>query len=65
MVSDLDRKLIDAAIDGNITKVKALIEAGADVNVKDEDGMTVLMCAVMAGNTEIANLLRAAGAEKE
>ena len=42
---------------------KMLIEAGADVNAKDRDGKTVLMCAATTIYTEIAQLLIAAGAD--
>jgi len=42
--------------------VKALIDAGADVNVADKGGSTALHEATPNGNTEIAKLLIAAGA---
>ena len=37
---------------------KMLIENGADVNVKNEDGMTALNYADKQGHTEIVKLLR-------
>ena len=43
--------------------IKALIDAGADVNVKDNNGTTALMYAVYYGNTEIVKTLIAAGAD--
>ena len=34
-----------------------LLEAGADVNVQDEDGSTALMCASEHGHVELVKLL--------
>ncbi len=42
---------------GDFTEVKRLIESGADVNLKDEEGYTMLMEAAWSGYTEIAELL--------
>lgn len=42
--------------------VKLLIELGADVNAKDSEGLTALTCAILYGQNEVADLLRAAGA---
>src|SRR5437763_9335375 len=39
----LDRDLIDAASVGDVAKTDAALQAGADVNAKDEDGWTALM----------------------
>lgn len=46
----------------NIEKVRLLIKAGADVNAKDNDGNTALSLAQEAGNLEIIQLLKEAGA---
>ena len=35
--------LIDAVLDVDVARIKELIESGADVNAKDEDGKTALM----------------------
>ena len=48
-ISDKDQKLIDAAKNGDIAKVKGLIRDGADVNAKDEDGETALTRAAFEG----------------
>jgi ankyrin repeat protein len=46
--------------------VKALLEKGADVHAKDNDGLTPLHCALhwacMKGRNDIAAMLRAKGA---
>lgn len=53
--------LIKAAEQGNITEVQALIQAGANVNLRQET--TALCQAVQNGNYEIAQILIAAGAD--
>ena len=63
-ISDLDQKLIDAAKDGDIAKVKEPIKAGVDVNAKSNGGWTALMHAAEEGNTEIVKLLKSAGAKE-
>ena len=52
--------LHQAVIDGNIEAVKQHIAAGADVNAKDENGVTPLH---WTETEEIAELLIAAGAD--
>ena len=57
------------SMSGNLEIVKAMIEAGADVNVADKDGVTVLMSVVgssglIGGNRlEITRALLSAGAD--
>lgn len=38
---------------GRLDMVQMLVEAGADVNIQDEDGSTALMCAAEHGHIEI------------
>lgn len=38
---------------GRIDTVKMLLEAGADINIQDEDGSTALMCAAEHGHIDI------------
>jgi len=54
--------LIPAAAAGDIVKVRELLGAGADVNVRGVDSRTPLMEAAYVGHTEIARLLLNAGA---
>jgi len=45
--------------------IKILIAAGADVNMKGNDGITPLQMAIKEDNTEIAEILREAGAKEQ
>jgi len=54
--------LREAAATGTLYRVKALLEAGADVEQSDEHGQTPLMLAVAAGHVELVKMLCAAGA---
>jgi ankyrin repeat protein len=51
-----------AAYHGYPEITKILIKAGADVNAKDQDGITALMGAAEQGHAEIVNLLKRFGA---
>ena len=53
----------DAARDGDIAGVEALLDAGVDVNAKEENGMTPLHYAAQYGRKEIVELLIDEGAE--
>jgi hypothetical protein len=54
---EIDKKLLDACEDGNLEKVKQLLERGADVNVRGKDGETALMIVSWYGKKKIAELL--------
>jgi len=56
-----DISIHEAAGTGNIEAVKQHLAAGADVNAKNEDGMTPLHFA--GGSKEVAELLIAKGAD--
>ena len=55
--------LIQASFNGDILKVKKLLEEGADINAKDEDGKSALQMASSYGHTDIVKLLLEAGAD--
>ena len=55
--------LMKACKEEKIDIVKRLIKAGANVNIKDNVGMTALGYACFVGNLEIVNTLIAAGAD--
>ena len=62
---EADRALLDAAENGNIEAVKQHLDAGADVNAKDNVlGVTPLHNAVLGGHKEISELLIANGADR-
>ena len=52
--------LDSAAYWGSPNVVKALLDAGADVSIRDKDGLTALMIAEREGREEMARLLRGA-----
>ena len=55
--------LNDAALNGELERVKELIGQGADPNSIDQDGRTALMFASFNGHTETVRLLLDEGAE--
>ena len=57
--------LISAAVFGKTEIAKALIEAGADVNFKNNDGSTALHSAAFLCRMEIVEMLLENGADKE
>jgi membrane dipeptidase len=56
-------KLLEAVEAGDAGTVRSLIDAGANVKVADEDGVTLVMRAAAAGNAETVQLLLRAGAD--
>src|SRR5882724_8098182 len=57
--------LVNACREGNTVRLKALVEAGAEVNVTNHEGWTPLMIAALKGHLEIARILVAKGAALE
>ena len=49
--------LCKAAASGSISRCRQLLEAGSDVEEKDEDGWTPLLNAAYFGHTEVCELL--------
>jgi ankyrin repeat protein len=58
----LNGMLLDAAGNGKTKRAERLLNVGASIDVKDNDGWTPLTRAVENKNTEIAQLLAEAGA---
>jgi hypothetical protein len=54
--------VIGAARDGNVNKLRALADAGANLDVKNGEGWTALMTAALKGHVEVARLLVVRGA---
>jgi len=59
----LNEQLINAIIINNTEKIKSLIENGADVNAKDDDGWAPLHYVSVSGNKDITELLIKSGAD--
>ncbi|MEE9580389.1 MAG: ankyrin repeat domain-containing protein, partial [Nitrosomonadaceae bacterium] len=55
--------LPEVAANGEIERVKLLISEGADVNVKNNEGLTPLHCAAREGHKEVVELLLAQDAD--
>ena len=60
-----DAQVAEATMRGDGAEVRALIEAGADVNAGLGDGMTALHWSAERGDSDVASLLLAAGAQVE
>jgi ankyrin repeat protein len=60
--SNKSKELIEAAKVGDISKVRTLLEQGAEINAKDPDGKTVLAWVSAKSHINIANLLIDKGA---
>ena len=65
MVIDVGTPLHRAAANNKIEAVAALISHGADVNARDEDGLTPLIMACFGGYAKVVEALLDAGADKE
>ena len=63
IAKELGKKLIEVCANGEKKDVKELIDMGADVNQKDKDGWTALMCASYRGCKEVVELLIEKGAD--
>src|SRR5512134_2345858 len=53
----------EATKQGDLEKVRSLLEEGADINAKDRYGQTALMNAAHAGQVELVRLLVEKGAD--
>ncbi len=60
---DINKDLFKAATKGDTAAVQALLDAGADLNAKDKEGLTALVLAQRKGQSEVVEILRKAGAK--
>ncbi len=63
--ADLDAVLFKAAEEGDISRARQMIAAGANVNVANEKGVTALSLAVAGGHAELARMLLEKGASEK
>lgn len=55
--TNIDEKLVSAAEQGDMRRVRELLEQGANLDYKTKDGVTALLWAASAGNHELVRLL--------
>ena len=60
----LTDQLNAAAGNGNLDKIKMLIDGGADINAANENGITPLIAAKIAGRDEVVQMLLKKGANR-
>ena len=63
--TNIDDELMSAAEQGDIRRVRELLEQGADPDYKTKDGVTPLLWAATACNHELVRLLLNAGANRD
>lgn len=62
---DMNRDLIQASRHGDVAKVKALIDKGADPNAVDPEGWTPYLAASAEGNWVVMRVLEDLGAKTD
>jgi ankyrin repeat protein len=63
-LTDLDRRLLSRASEScSYEDCAKLLDQGADVNARDEEGSTPLLWAVLSGRREVVELMVAGGAD--
>jgi len=60
-----DTPLMLAAVAGHLDTVKVLLKNGADVRMRNENGLTAVDMATRSGNTQIADEIKASTASKK
>lgn len=64
-MSTLENRLVEAAMKGNLTKLRQLVAEGADVNFANQLGVTALMVAAQWNRSEIVDFLLSKRADVE
>jgi len=62
-IAGVNEDLLEAAKRGDVPAVQRFIADGADVNTKDDNGLTALIAASFNGHKEVRELLVRAGAK--
>lgn len=60
---ELDKALVEAAFVCDFVRARALLEAGADPDARDDDGRTPLFSAVLGGSVGLIGLLLESGCD--
>ncbi|KAI9762377.1 MAG: hypothetical protein M1840_001270 [Geoglossum simile] len=63
--ANVQARLLSAAMNGNDEVVQALLDCGADPNIKNPDGKTPLFLAAMRGHAKVVELLLVEGGHAE
>ncbi len=61
--SGQDVRLLEAARNGDVSRVAELLQAGAEIDATDANGHTALILAAMAGHLPVVRSLVEAGAD--
>jgi uncharacterized protein len=59
----VNREWLEATTAGNVARVRALLDAGADIDALDEHGQTALMNAAHRGDAALVQALASRGAQ--
>ena len=60
---DLNSQFMEAVENGETESIQALLKAGADVDLQNEEGWSAIIAMAMLGQTRTVQLLLDAGAE--
>ena len=63
ITGELIVRLTDAAVVGDVSEVKEMLNVGVPVDSEDEIGLTALQCAVVYHKTDVTQLLLSRGAD--
>ena len=61
--TDMNSDLHQAAIDGDVSKIRGLLASGANVNAKNQDGRTALILAAVQRRVDVVQFLLNNGAD--